>query len=98
MIMISLHLKIHKSRSIIRDLPDFNNLLVVLDIRMKDLNGFQLHIRIKAIDPTIKILFVTALNILDELLTIVPGIPKEQIMRKPINEKIFVKAVKKLLH
>ena len=64
---------------------------------MKDLNGFQLHQQIKAIDPTIKILFVTALDILDELLTIVLGIPKEQIMRKPINEKIFVKAVKKLL-
>ncbi|HEX5187192.1 MAG TPA: response regulator [Nitrososphaeraceae archaeon] len=81
----------------IRDLPDFNDLLVVLDIRMKDLNGFQLHQQIKAIDTTIKIMFVTALDILDELLSIVPGIPKEQIMRKPINEKIFVKTVKKLL-
>ena len=45
----------------IRDLSDFNDLLIVLDIRIKDLNGFQLHQQIKAIDPTIKILFVTAL-------------------------------------
>jgi CheY-like chemotaxis protein len=81
----------------IKDLSNFDDLLVTLDIRMKDLNGFQLHQQIKAIDPTIKILFVTALDILDELLSIVPGIPKEQIMRKPVDKKLFTNTVKKLL-
>ena len=38
----------------IRDIPNFDDLLVILDIRMKNLNGFQLHQQIKAIDPTIK--------------------------------------------
>jgi two-component SAPR family response regulator len=65
---------------------------------MKDLNGFQLHQQIKSIDPTIKILFVTALDILDELLSIVPGISKEQIMRKPVDEKIFTNTVNRLLN
>jgi class 3 adenylate cyclase/CheY-like chemotaxis protein len=83
---------------IIRDLPDFDNLLVILDIRMKNLNGFQLHQQIKAIDPTIKILFVTALDILDELLIIVPGLSTEQIMRKPVDKDIFINTVKKLLN
>ncbi|MGI9010923.1 MAG: response regulator [Nitrososphaeraceae archaeon] len=81
----------------IKDLPNFDNLLVTLDIRMKDLNGFQLHQQIKSIDPTIKILFITALDILDELLIIVPGLFKEQIMRKPIDKKEFTNTVKKLL-
>ena len=81
----------------IKNLPNFNNLLVTLDIRMKDLNGFQLHQQIKAIDPTIKILFITALDILDELLIIVPGVSKEQIMRKPVDKKLFTNTVKKLL-
>ena len=36
----------------IRDNPNFKNLLVILDIRMKNLNGFQLYQQIKAIDPT----------------------------------------------
>jgi CheY-like chemotaxis protein len=81
----------------IKDLSNFDNLLITLDIRMKDLNGFQLHQQIKAIDPTIKILFVTALDILDELLIIVPGLSKEQIMRKPIDKKEFTNTVKKLL-
>ena len=62
---------------------------------MKDLNGFQLHQQIKSIDPTINILFITALDISDELLIIVPGLSKEQIMRKPIDKKEFTKYCKK---
>jgi CheY-like chemotaxis protein len=82
----------------IKDLPNFNDLLIILDIRMKNLNGFQLHQQIKSIDPTIKILFVTALDILDEVLTIVPGISKEQIMRKPVDKNLFTNTVKKILN
>ena len=82
----------------IRDNPNFKNLLVILDIRMKNLNGFQLHQQIKSIDPTIKILFVTALDILDELLSIIPGLSREQIMRKPVDKKLFTNTVKKLLN
>jgi len=82
----------------IRNHSDFNDLLVILDIRMKNLNGFQLHQQIKAIDPTIKVLFITALDILDELLSIVPGVSKEQIMRKPVDKKIFTNTIKKLIN
>ncbi|HEX7259180.1 MAG TPA: response regulator [Nitrososphaeraceae archaeon] len=82
----------------IRDLTDFNDLLVVLDIRMKNLNGLQLHQQIKSIDPTIKIIFITALDILDELLSIVPGISQHQIMRKPIDTKEFTSTVEKVLN
>jgi CheY-like chemotaxis protein len=82
----------------IRDLPDFNDLLLVLDIRMKNVNGLQLHQQIKAIDPTIKIIFITALDILDELLSIVPGISQHQIMRKPIDNKEFTSTVEKVLN
>jgi len=81
----------------IKDLSDFDNLLVVLDIRMKNLNGFQLHQQIKSIDPTIKILFITALDILDEMLSIVPGLSQNQIMRKPIEKKEFTNTVNRLL-
>ncbi|HEX2408157.1 MAG TPA: response regulator [Nitrososphaeraceae archaeon] len=82
----------------IRDHSNFNNLLVILDIRMKNFNGFQLYQQIKAIDPTIKILFITALDIIDEILSIVPGLSKEQIMRKPVDKKVFTNTVKKLLN
>jgi CheY-like chemotaxis protein len=82
----------------IKNLSNFNNLLVILDIRMENLNGFQLHQQIKAIDPTIKIIFVTVLDIADELLTIVPGLSKEQILRKPVNKKEFTNTVKNMLN
>ena len=65
---------------------------------MKNLNGFQLHQQIKSIDPTIKILFITVLDILDELLTIVPGLSKGQIMRKPVDKKIFTNTVRNMLN
>ena len=82
----------------IRDNPNFINLLVILDIRLKNFNGFQLYQQIKAINPTIKILFITALDIIDEILSIVPGLSKEQIMRKPVDKKVFTSSVKKLLN
>ena len=82
----------------IRNILNFKDLLVILDIRMKNLNGFQLHQQIKSIDPTIKVLFVTALDILDEFSTIIPGISKEYIMKKPVDRKIFTNTVKKLLN
>jgi class 3 adenylate cyclase/CheY-like chemotaxis protein len=81
----------------IRNISNFKDLLIILDIRMKNLNGFQLHQQIKAIDPTIKILFVTALDILNEFSTIIPGISEEQIMRKPVDKNEFTNTVNKLL-
>ena len=81
----------------IRNISNFKDLLIILDIRMKNLNGFQLHQQIKAIDPTIKVLFVTALDILNEFLTIIPGISKEQIMKKPVDKNEFINTVKNML-
>ena len=64
---------------------------------MKNLNRFQLHHRIKSIDPTIKILFITALDILDELLRIVLRLSKAQIRRKPVDKKIYTNTVRNML-
>jgi CheY-like chemotaxis protein/class 3 adenylate cyclase len=82
----------------IRNISNFNHLLIILDVRMKNLNGFQLYQQIKAIDATIKVLFITALDILDEFSTIIPGISKDQIIRKPVDKKLFTNTVKKLLN
>jgi CheY-like chemotaxis protein len=80
----------------IKELSNFDDLLIILDIRMKNFNGLQLHQQIKAIDPTIKILFVTALDILDEMLTIVPGIKNNQILKKPVEKQLFIDTINKL--
>ena len=64
---------------------------------MKNLNGIQFYQQIKSIDPTIKILFITALDILDEFSTIIPGISEEYIMKKPVDRKIFTSTIPKIL-
>jgi len=82
----------------IQKVSNFDDLLIILDIRMKKLNGLQLYQQINAIDPTIKIIFITALDILDEFLSIFPTTSKTQIMRKPIDKVLFTSTVKKLLY
>ena len=48
--------------------------LIILDIRMPGLNGLQLYFRLKAINKSIKVLFVSALDSSEELVSILPGI------------------------
>ena len=71
--------------------------LAILDIRMPGLNGLQLYYRLKAIDKDIKILFVTALDAVDEIASILPGIKHDNIIRKPIRIKDFIQKVESTL-
>lgn len=71
--------------------------LIILDIRMKKINGIQLYKQLKALDSSIKILFVTGLDIIDEIKSMIPGLTDDQIKKKPVEEEIFLKTVNKLL-
>jgi two-component system, OmpR family, response regulator ChvI len=71
--------------------------LVIMDIRMPDLNGLQLYYRVKAINPNIKILFISALDAAEELVTALPGIEQKYILRKPVDNEEFLNKVKTLL-
>ena len=71
--------------------------LVIMDIRMPGLNGLQLYYRIKAIDPNVKILFVSALDAAEEMVSILPGIKLGDIVRKPIEREQFLCKVKSAL-
>jgi CheY-like chemotaxis protein/class 3 adenylate cyclase len=76
---------------------DDNNILIILDIRMRKINGIQLYKQIKSIDSSIKILFVTGLDIIDEIKCMIPGLTDDQIKKKPVEEKLFLKTINKLL-
>jgi CheY-like chemotaxis protein len=71
--------------------------LVLMDIRMPNLNGIQLYYRLKAINPKIKILFVSALDAAQEMISILPGIGFDDVIRKPANIEQFLFKVKKAL-
>lgn len=68
--------------------------LVILDIRMPNLNGLQLFYRLKAIDMNIKILFVSALDAAEELTSILPGIEFDDVIRKPVNIDHLINKIK----
>ena len=68
--------------------------LIILDIRMENLNGLQLYQCMKAINPTSKILFATALDAVKELTSVLPDIQSQHIIKKPVDRENFVKTVK----
>ena len=72
--------------------------LVLLDIRMPDINGLQLYYKLKAINMAIKIIFVSALDAADELISMLPGVRVDHdIIRKPVNRENFVNKIKAVL-
>jgi two-component system, OmpR family, response regulator ChvI len=71
--------------------------LVILDIRMPNLNGLQLYHRLKAINKDIKILFLSALEVSEEITSIFPELKNEDIIRKPISREHLVKKINTLL-
>jgi CheY-like chemotaxis protein len=68
--------------------------LVIMDIRMPGLNGLQLYYRINAINPNVRVLFVSALNAAEELVSILPGVRVEDVIRKPVQKEQFLHKVK----
>ncbi len=67
--------------------------LVILDIRMPNLNGLQLYNRMRAINGSVRVLFVSALDAVEELVSILPGIKPHSIIKKPVEKDNFVRSV-----
>ena len=80
-----------------RSNPFYDNLLIITDIVLKKLNGLQFYLQAKTIDPTIKFLFITAYDIVDEVISVIPGLNKSDIIRKPIEKNTFVNKVNSIL-
>lgn len=71
--------------------------LLVLDIRMQDINGLQLYQSIKAINPECKAIFVSGLDAAREAVSVLPGTKPQDIIRKPVSKEQFVSVVKRAL-
>src|SRR5919108_404487 len=78
--------------------PSSHHQLVLLDIRMPRLNGLQLFYRIKAISPNTKIMFCSALDIAEELVSILPDIKYDYIIKKPVKREYFVSKINSVLN
>jgi two-component system, OmpR family, response regulator ChvI len=67
--------------------------LVVMDIRMPQLNGLQLYQRLRAINSAVRILFVTALDAAEELISLLPDVAANQVIMKPVSRDRFLNYV-----
>jgi DNA-binding response OmpR family regulator len=71
--------------------------LVVMDIRMPGLNGLQLYYRLKAMNKAIKVLFVSALDAIEELVSVLPSVSYNNILRKPVEKEYFINKIRSVL-
>ena len=78
--------------------PSSHYQLVLLDIRMPRLNGLQLFYRIKAVSPNTKIMFCSALDIAEELTSILPGISYHHIIKKPMRREDFISKINAVIN
>src|SRR5688500_5114713 len=72
--------------------------LVLLDIRMPRLNGLQLFNTIKTLSPNTKIMFCSALDVAEELVSILPDIEHDCIIRKPVERQYFISKINSALN
>ena len=76
--------------------PSFYD-LIISDIRMPEINGLELYLGLKAIKNDVKVLFASAIELAEEILSVMPGVRREQLIKKPVEQKVFIELVKKTI-
>ncbi|HYT46437.1 MAG TPA: response regulator [Methylomirabilota bacterium] len=75
--------------------------LLLLDIKMSQMGGFQLHQEMKKIDKEVKVCFLTATEMDFEKFRKVKEfyvLDKERFLRKPIESKEIIKEITEILN
>ncbi len=60
---------------------------------MPKLNRLQLFYKMKTLSPQIKIMFCSALDIAEELTSILPDITYAHILKKPLKREDFISKI-----
>jgi DNA-binding response OmpR family regulator len=64
---------------------------------MPNLDGFQLYYRLKAMNPAIRVLFGSALDAAQEMVSILHDVKLDDVIRKPVDNEQFLHKVKMTL-
>ena len=71
--------------------------LIVLDIRMPGFNGFQVYKQIKVLNADTRVLFLSALDVAEEIMIVCPGTNPSDIIRKPIKPDNLISKIESML-
>ncbi|MDP9488913.1 MAG: response regulator [Thermoproteota archaeon] len=72
--------------------------LVITDIRMPKINGFELYRRIKDTNPDMKIAFITAFEInKEEFIKVIPSVNVTHFISKPVSISKLREKIKSIL-
>lgn len=73
--------------------------LAIIDMKMPKISGFQVYQILTALKPSIKVLFISAFDYVDEVLQCLQGIGREEdFIRKPVGQEHFVNAVNRKIN
>ena len=73
--------------------------LVLTDIRMPKINGFELYRRIKESNPRMKIVFITAFEInKDEFSKVIPSVDVIDFISKPVSMSTLITKLNSILN
>ena len=65
----------------------------IIDIRMPDINGLQLYQILRILNPTMKIIFMTSVDLIPELTSLFMDVKIKDIIKKPIDSRDLVNIV-----
>ena len=72
--------------------------LAIIDIRMPYINGIQLYQILKIINKNIKVLFISALDAAEEIISMFPEVKPSSVIRKPVSQEYFIKKVQESIN
>jgi DNA-binding NarL/FixJ family response regulator len=65
---------------------------------MPHINGIQLYQILNIINKNIKVLFVSALDAAEEIMSMFPEVKPSSIIRKPVLSKYFIEKVQETIN
>ncbi len=71
--------------------------IIITDIKMPNLNGLELYNNMKSKRNDIKVLFISALEGAEIILSVLPDLGEKNIIKKPIDGEKLIEAIKSLL-
>ena len=69
--------------------------LVLLDVRMPGLSGYELYAELKKLDARIKVIFLTAFDVQQEIVKLFPELDAKCILQKPVEVRVLVEAIRR---